>query len=29
MWRVNSFDQWGVEEGKRLAEHIRKQRKGR
>jgi len=24
IWRVNPFDQWGVEEGKRLAERIRR-----
>lgn len=24
IWRVNPFDQWGVEEGKRLAEQIRR-----
>lgn len=29
LWQVNAFDQWGVEEGKRLAERIRTERRDR
>ncbi|RFF30989.1 glucose-6-phosphate isomerase [Wenzhouxiangella sediminis] len=28
VWRINPFDQWGVEEGKRLAREIRKRLQG-